>query len=92
MPDHTETRLKAADLAITKAGGATSMARKLRERFEELGLPLPRGSSLTPNHVQQWLTRGVPAYYALHVEKMTGVSRHLLAPEVFGESEDSFAA
>ena len=41
--------------------------------------------SLTPQAVNQWVRTGrVPAERCVAVEKITGVSRHILRPDVFG--------
>lgn len=36
--------------------------------------------------VSNWLVRGVPPERCLHIEKVTGVSRYDLRPDVFGEA------
>ena len=41
--------------------------------------------SVTPQAVNQWVRTGrVPAERCMAVEQATGVSRHLLRPDVFG--------
>jgi DNA-binding transcriptional regulator YdaS (Cro superfamily) len=45
---------------------------------------------LQPSTVSQW--KEVPAQYVLEVERMTGVSRHDLRPDVFGEAQASETA
>lgn len=42
--------------------------------------------ALKINHaaVRQWKERGVPAERVLEVERLTGLSRHALRPDVFG--------
>lgn len=37
---------------------------------------------LQPSTVSQW--KGVPAEHVLAVEEFTGISRHVLRPDVFG--------
>lgn len=56
-------------LAKQKAGGAVGLARQLGD--------------LTPQAVSQW--DKVPAARVLEVERITGISRHLLRPDVFGK-------
>ncbi|RRV49554.1 YdaS family helix-turn-helix protein [Pseudomonas sp. p106] len=38
---------------------------------------------VTPMAVSYWKTRGVPARQALPIEKVTGVSRHELRPDLY---------
>ena len=53
-------------------------------------IDLPRGSrvriaealGITPGAISQW--KNVPAEHVLTVEKITGISRHDLRPDVFG--------
>lgn len=40
---------------------------------------------ITPSAITQW--RAVPPEHVLDVEDMTGISRHLLRPDVFGAAE-----
>jgi DNA-binding transcriptional regulator YdaS (Cro superfamily) len=51
---------------------------------------LARGLGLTPQAVLQW--KAVPAERVLEVEKISGVSRYRLRPDVFGTLRDSEAA
>lgn len=53
------------------AGGSTGLARAIGD--------------LTPQAISQW--KVVPADRVLKVEKATGVSRHLLRPDIFGPAE-----
>lgn len=57
------------DEYLTRRGAAAEIAR-----------------ALTINHaaVRQWKDRGVPAERVLEVERLTGISRHVLRPDVFG--------
>lgn len=57
------------EMAKQIAGGSTGLARAL--------------GGLTPQAVSQW--KAVPADRVLKVEEITGVSRHLLRPDIFGE-------
>lgn len=43
-----------------------------------------RGLGISHSAVQQWLHKGVPAERVLDVERLTGISRHELRPDVFG--------
>jgi DNA-binding transcriptional regulator YdaS (Cro superfamily) len=68
---------KACELAKLKAGGASALARALDEL----------GERITSQAVSQW--RVVPPEKVLKVEKITGVSRYELRPDVFGEQPTS---
>lgn len=59
----------AAQEAVEAAGGSAVIAR-------ELGISLAA--------ITHWKRRGVPADRALTVERLSGVSRHKLRPDVFG--------
>jgi DNA-binding transcriptional regulator YdaS (Cro superfamily) len=48
---------------------------------------IARHLGITPQAVLQWRT--VPADKVLEVEKISGVSRHLLRPDVFGPLPDA---
>lgn len=54
---------------LSKRGEATRIGREL---------------GITHSAVQQWLHKGVPAERVLDVERITGISRHDLRPDVFG--------
>ncbi len=41
-------------------------------------------SSITPQAISQW--KQVPAERVIEVERVTGLSRHLLRPDVFGDA------
>lgn len=45
---------------------------------------------LTPQAVSLW--KRVPAERVLDVERITGISRHVLRPDVFGPAPDEVAA
>lgn len=62
--------------AIDTAGGQAALARVLSTESR----------TVKQGHVWSWLnrTRKVPAEYVLPIESHTGVSRHDLAPDVFG--------
>lgn len=59
---------KACELAKDKAGGPAALAKAI--------------GGVTSQAVSQW--RKVPAERVLDVERITGVSRHKLRPDVFG--------
>lgn len=64
--------MKALKKAIEKAGGQTALARAI-------------GS--TQGHVSQWLRRKkVPADKVLKIERVTGVARAELRPDIFGDA------
>lgn len=87
MNEWKSERLTAAREAIELAGGKTALASKLNARYGALGLPLPGRSGFTPYQVQKWASAGVTHCYVLHVEAITGVSRHRLAPQTFGSEQ-----
>ena len=55
--------------AISKAGGASKLARAL---------------GITRQAVEQWKGRVVPPEHVLEIEKITGVSRYELRPDIYG--------
>lgn len=63
---------KACDLAKEIAGGPAALAKAI--------------GGVTPQAVSQW--KKVPAERVLDVERITGVSRHGLRPDVFGNSSE----
>jgi DNA-binding transcriptional regulator YdaS (Cro superfamily) len=67
---------KALSEAKERAGGAVGLASKLGD--------------LTPQAVSLW--KRVPAGRVLDVERITGVSRHELRPDIFGEAPSEHAA
>lgn len=72
------------ELAVATAGGQSALARLLTtsDRVVRQG------------HVWAWINRDgrVPAEHVLAIESATGVSRHLLRPDVFGSSTSEKAA
>ncbi len=58
------------EIAKQKAGGSTALAKAL--------------GGITPQAVSQW--KRVPADRTIEVEKITGVSRHDLRPDIFGSA------
>lgn len=69
MPEDTSATDQLAQI-IAGAGGAAAVARKLGIKYQS---------------VQDWIARGqVPAQRVIEIEKLTGVSRHRLRPDVFG--------
>ena len=64
-------RQASIELAIQAAGGLTALAHRL---------------DTTPQRIANWRARGrVPSDMVLAVESATGVSRHEIRPDVFGE-------
>lgn len=47
------------------------------------GKALAELMGVTPMAVSYWKVRGVPARHALKIEKITGVSRHELRPDIY---------
>ena len=60
----------ALELAIEKAGGTTKLARAI--------------GGITPQAVSQW--KVCPVNRVIQVETLTGISRHELRPDIFGEA------
>lgn len=62
--------------ACEKAGGQTAVARAL-----ELG---------SQGTVSSWILRGkIPAKYVLELERLSGISRHELSPEIYPREEST---
>jgi DNA-binding transcriptional regulator YdaS (Cro superfamily) len=61
--------MNAIATAISKAGGASKLARQL---------------GITRQAVEQWRGRVVPPEHVLVIEKITGVSRYDLRPDIYG--------
>lgn len=58
----------------------------VEETIRHYGLTkLAEACKVTPQAVSKWLQNGVPAERVLDVERVTGVSRHELRPDIFGE-------
>lgn len=70
------TDTEACEAAIKEAGGNAALANKL--------------GGLTSQAVSQW--KRVPAGRVLDVERVTGFSRHVLRPDVFGAASQEAAA
>lgn len=64
------------DLAKTKAGGPAALAKAI--------------GGVTSQAVSQW--KKIPAERVLDIERLTGISRHELRPDVFGEAPAREAA
>jgi DNA-binding transcriptional regulator YdaS (Cro superfamily) len=70
--DQTENSREALDRAAATFGGLAALARLL---------------DVTPQALTGWRLRGrVPATRVLEVERLTGVSRYALRPDIYGES------
>lgn len=62
--------------AVEKAGGQTALASKISKLT---------GTAIKQSHVWNWINRDkkLPAEYVLAIEKVTGVSRHELRPDIY---------
>lgn len=61
--------IQALKSAVEKAGGQTALASAIGK---------------TQGHVSKWLERGhIPAEVVLPIERVTGVSRHDLRPDLY---------
>lgn len=59
------------NMAISRAGGQVALAEACK---------------VSPQAVNQWVTKGQPpAKRVLVIEEKTGVSRHELRPDIFGD-------
>ncbi len=65
----------ALEIAKKRAGGAVGLAEKI--------------GGITPQAVTQW--KKVPPTRVLDVERITGVSRHDLRPDLYGPAPDAAA-
>lgn len=65
----------ALETAKSKAGGSVGLATAIETET---------GERITPQAVSQW--DQVPAKRVLVVERITGVSRHDLRPDIYGEA------
>lgn len=70
--------LSPLDRAKKIAGGSTGLARALSDGAEP-------DKTITPQAVSQW--DRVPAERALDVERVTGVPRHELRPDIYPEPQ-----
>ena len=52
---------------------------------------LARALDIKPQSVIKWRGRGVPPDRVLEIERLTGVSRHEIRPDVFGDQPDAAA-
>ncbi len=62
--------MDAISLAIKKAGGAVKLGKAL---------------GITRQAVEQWPKRVVPPEHVLAIEKLTGISRYALRPDIYGD-------
>lgn len=77
MDNDTITPAEALEQAIAAAGGLTALGKPF-----EISAPA----------VDSWRRGGVPANRVLEIERLTGVSRHLLRPDIYPrDGEDSAA-
>lgn len=54
--------------AIKTAGGRGRFAREMR---------------VTRQAIEQWFTRGIPAERVMQIERLTGIPRHELRPDIY---------
>lgn len=73
-----ETALKNAKAA---AGGSVGLAKAISDAI---------GETISPQAVSQW--KVTPPTRVLVVEKVTGISRHDLRPDIYGPTEKAGAA
>lgn len=70
-----KTQVNIVDRIVADLGGLTKAA-------DALGLD-------NPSVVANWRTRGqVPYKRAIEIERLTGISRHILRPDIFGPSKE----
>lgn len=62
----------------------TDLQRLLDGQGRGIRSRIARECKITPGAVTQW--QKVPAKHVLVVEDLTGVSRHVLRPDVFGDA------
>ncbi|WLR92921.1 transcriptional regulator [Shinella zoogloeoides] len=71
-----ETHANIVDRIVTDLGGLTKTATALGLR--------------NPSVVANWRKRGrVPYQRAVEIERLTGISRHILRPDVFGPQPEA---
>lgn len=62
--------------ALEAAGGLTAFSRQLAAELD-----------ITPERalyrVQRWVYNGIPAKYVITAEKISGVSRQVIAPDIY---------
>lgn len=70
------------------SGGAMSERPTVSEVIDKLGGPTKAAQKLglsSPSVVMNWRLRdSIPAERVIEVEKLTGISRHALRPDIFG--------
>ena len=72
--------------AIDTAGNQTLLAQALTQCLQRHPLPEMRERRITQAHIACWLRRGrVASDMCVPIEKITGVSRSYLRPDVFQE-------
>ena len=55
---------------------------------QKVGGPIALATALGIKHPALYSWKRVPAERVLHIEKLTGVSRHELRPDVFGHATE----
>jgi len=73
--------IAAARKAVQEAGGQSALADKLA-MVKEHGLARDKAYW----RIQKWVYNGIPPHFVLTVEKITGVSRYELRPDIYGEA------
>lgn len=71
-----KSQIAALKRAVDLTSGQSALAKALAERTNK---PVRQG------HIWAWLNRSkeVPAEYVLHIEAVSGVSRHDLRPDIY---------
>lgn len=74
---------KCADMETALKQHRLSRNQQLKDAADELGV--------APSVLHKWENGQVPAHRVLDVERVTGLSRHALRPDVFGAASESAA-
>lgn len=60
------------------------MSKELKRAIKQVGLTkLARRLGVRPNVLDHWRNRGIPAKRVLALERETGISRHVLRPDLY---------
>jgi len=79
------TNIEAVRLAIFEAGGPQRVARLLVRDFYP-----DDDQEKIRYRIQKWQIKGMPPKYVIPLEKISGISRHDLDPEIYPrENEDA---